>query len=350
MKPILYLLFAALIISGCKKNHQDPQKHSVDVYISGTSVGDVDHWETIAGYWKNGVLTTVDDPAHKSEGYGITVKDNDVYVVGATFDPVKRIMVAAYWKNGAVNLLPGDGNHSSEATSIIINNSDIYIAGSSYLQGEEWERKDVSAVYWKNGERHVMGAFYNVGIEVKGNDIYSAGAMPYAYAKYRAIFWKNGIVTDLAPGQDAYVKDIYIQGNDVYVLGQVKTTAWYAGTYWKNGIPVQLLPDTASFFPRSIVAVNSDVYVGFDVSSGDHSIPYYWKNGNMIKVAESGYIAGLAVNGEDVYVCGILTNNIFPLAFYSVNGVAKPLDGAFLDLETQSKKYATTSGIVIVKH
>jgi hypothetical protein len=118
---------------------------------------------------------------------------------------------------------------------------------------------------------------------------------------------------------------------DVYVAGAESNTNFTDGqaTYWKNGTKVNLPTTAGSFSEANSMFVTDDaVYVaGKDIAEG----VVYWKNGTKIKlagVAEAVNATGIVVNGNDVYVSGIIREAGFSVAGYWKNGVKYILGNA----------------------
>jgi len=156
--------YAVLIENGTPKRLTDGKFHASanSVYVSNTDVYVVGYEENAKGYavatlWKNGTAKRLSDGTTNASATSVFVSvDNDVYVVGKTYDygekdededfiPLED-KVAMLWKNGIPTPLT-DGKLPSSAESVYVVNKDVYIAG---CEGE-------SAVLWKNGQKTVLG-------------------------------------------------------------------------------------------------------------------------------------------------------------------------------------------------
>ncbi len=165
--------------------------------------------------------------------------------------------------------------------------------------------------------------------------------------------WKNGTVMyTFLQIRDLY--DLYVQGNDVYVLGSdTSYTQLYPKRLWKNGVP-QTIPAVNTYPSSVLVTSNSDVYIGmgngklfknnveqplqaptgsiigtvvdifeedgniYALGSRGTSFPYksiLWKNGiqlyelNYSKATNGIDVETIFVSGSDVYVYGSVTYN-----------------------------------------
>jgi hypothetical protein len=87
--------------------------------------------------------------------------------------------------------------------------------------------------------------------------------------------------------QDIAVKDIFVQGSDVYLVGYELIPA--SGTiakYWKNGSPVNLTDGKDYAFGTSIFVQGNDVYVAGviqDINTLSQKL-VYWKNGQIVEL------------------------------------------------------------------
>lgn len=182
---------------------------------------------------------------------------------------------------------------------------DVYIAGTVTAANGKYV-----AVYWKNGLiTRLTDSTSNasaLGVAINGNDVYVAGNIAVGHAT-EAVYWKNGVATIL--GVNTVAKALAISGNDVYVAG-INTVG---AAYWKNGTLTQL-PGKGSLndCEACIVAIGSDVYIAGTINYEAG----YWKNATPVQLSSgtSGNlrISCIAVNGADVYVGGTtdLTSNI----------------------------------------
>ena len=114
------------------------------VYAGGACVTNV----AVAGYWKNGVWTTLPplDVSRYSMVRSLVVSGNDVYAGGYSGNS-SGVAVPGYWKNGVwTALTPLDPMQTSWVTSLVLSGGDVYAAGfnqdSSQLQ---------VAGYWRTG-------------------------------------------------------------------------------------------------------------------------------------------------------------------------------------------------------
>jgi hypothetical protein len=227
------------------------------------------------------------------------------------------------------------------ANAIAVSGNDVYVAGSSivYKPGFSYE----AATYWKNGVAVLLsnpvdktgsgGESFANGIVVDGHDVYLAGlaeAAPLS-GNYSAISWKNGAGTILpipnsrAADYISVAKGIAVQGSDVYISGSITPPSGKLSSpgdvsgpvYWKNGNVVPLANGVTYTYTGGIAVLGSDVYVAGLPYDNDNS-GVFWKNGipttliiNVQPAPHSSLLIqplGIAVFNNDVYVAGCIFN------------------------------------------
>ena len=115
---------------------------------------------------------------------------------------------------------------------------------------------------------------------------------------------------------------------DVYTAGYVVAANTHSvAAYWKNGTLVRLADSTFSSTANAIAVVGNDVYVVGNITNSEQiTIAVIWKNGAMTKLNEdasnSSDARAIAISGSDVYVAGFINNLT---ATYWKNGVATTL-------------------------
>jgi hypothetical protein len=76
-----------------------------DVYIGGDTISSSNTYQAV--YWKNDVVTALNNPSMYSSVLGIAVAGPDLYAVGDYLEG--NTYKPAYWKNGTVNKLSDNG-------------------------------------------------------------------------------------------------------------------------------------------------------------------------------------------------------------------------------------------------
>src|SRR5688572_22601985 len=101
-------------------------------------------------------------------------------------------------------------------------------------------------------------------------------------------------------------KGLYIGGTGMNENGVA------VATYWKDGVPINLsatysdavVYNTSGF---GMAMSGNDVYVCGVLYTSKGNIPAYWKNGqNVVLTPGTGQATGIAVVGNNVYVSGVL--------------------------------------------
>ena len=345
MKSKLYLLAVAIgmiALSSCKKFDNKPitkpKKIDTDVYVSGILF--TKNGNSVAAYWKNGIIHKLTDSSTNDWATAIAVKDSDVYVTGTITNP-DGSNSAAYWKNGQMVVL--DNNAQPTRIALSPCGCDFYIAG--YVKSG----KRFYAAYWKNGIQHRLpsgSAYMNaMDIALQGNDVYVSGFGISASNNQYAVYWKNDSLRFLADSTTlGSAEGIAVQGNDVYIGGFSPSGA----TFWKNGTPTILpeppLPDGSQV--TALVVKGSNVYTS--VSEG--LLSSYWVNTTKLNLIGTQPIEAFDITlvGNDVYVAGWTSvGGKSPIACYWKNGQLVPLPSLTGGSYNQG---AATFGIAVVTH
>ena len=267
-----------------------------DIAISGNDVYVLGHEGILEGiigkspptyYWK---MAQPQTPTLLEVGYGETIavsSNGDVYVGGKRSGTPS----SCYWKNGQQDSLFLAGTDFGDVEDIAISGNDVYMAGVSLSV----------AVYWKNGQKVVLANnASSTGIVVSGNDVYVCG-FTITGGRANAVYWKNGQQIALSaqdvPEQSAYASagsyatGIAVHGNDVYVCGNFVPTSnlWPSAVYWKNGQQIILaaVDDSSGMMgamTRGIAVSGNDVYVCGTTYSSGTSTAVYWKNGQKVEL------------------------------------------------------------------
>jgi hypothetical protein len=194
--------------------------------------------------WKNGIEIPLQFGANiiSSEAVGITVSNNDVYVVGNTYTP-EFYGIATFWKNGVQIALNDPNTSVASAAAITVSGQDVYVAGQTGFSPQ-------SAAYWKNGLVTVFSqnnvSSMATAIQVQNNDVFVAGqAAPSTNGQfqnflYSFVYWKNGSIVNSdwknKPDARLNVGSMNVIDTNVYVAGTFENHP----VYWYNGRLIQL--------------------------------------------------------------------------------------------------------------
>lgn len=327
MKKLILLSNLVLVFISCSSNDSTntvptPISITDNIYISGFERNNNNAY--IAKYWKNGDSFNLTNATGViSSANSIFEENNNLYVAGCSFS--SSVTEPVYWKNNTRYLLPYP-SVGGEADKILISGNDVYISGKTNIKWGKY-----NAVYWKNGILTELTNWTNgthdvntVGIAVSGNDVYVAGNETFNYSS-TAKYWKNGIVHNLSYGTSLVTATgIALMGNDVYVSGFANVGGITTALYWKNDIPINLSDGTHEATTNDILIKENDVYIVGSESNGTTNVAKYWKNNVSVNLANgttSTSTCSISISGNDIYVLGneYIANNTHLL--YWKNGM-----------------------------
>lgn len=185
---------------------------------------------------------------------GLLLSGTDLYAYGSTFGGGHAI----YYKNNQPVMFQLPANTAvAVINGMCISGHDVYACGFLVIGSS------ALPVYWKNGQLTILTPGNNsqaTGIAVQGTNIYVSGYqvtnVDDSGLTKQAVLWKNGVMTELnPPGPDSYTNGVVVSGNDVYVGGRAGPDS-NCTVYWKNGIPVNLkIPTGYAFVNKGITVV-----------------------------------------------------------------------------------------------
>lgn len=233
--------------------------------------------------WKNRVRQqlTQDPFSSITEAYVSVTPAGDVYVAGTERDPLSGAGIIRLWKNGIRSDI-SNASKDAEVTSLYVNGNDVYIGGNQKTIGVI----NTTATLWKNGVPQSLSAATSyfdavLSIQVSGSDVYAA-----IQEGGNGFVVKNG--TKLSqPSGIQYIRDIFLSGNDLYVLGKptITTTA-----VWKNGTLLHNLTYTgySDFYDggQGLFVKDGNVYVSGATLAGSNYNAVIWKNGSIINTID----------------------------------------------------------------
>jgi hypothetical protein len=189
-------------------------------------------------------------------------------------------------------------------------------------------------------------------------DIYAAGVETVG-TEYKAVYWKNGVITHLDSGQyGARATGIAVANGHVYVSGNIGsvTGGYNRATLWTDGTATSLVADDRVSSASSVTVVGQDVYVGGCESARPgvgsfYATAEYWKNGTAVPLVTNttgGCVSAITASGSDLYVLGSINGltpigpNTYanePIVTVWKNSVPQPL--------TDGTTYSTSGGLAI---
>ena len=247
--------------------------HALSVFVYGDDVYVAGYEGDFAMLWKNGVAHKLTDGTVEARANSVFVSGTDVFIAGyeGKYDDTEQI--AKLWKNGVAQNLTV-GAVIAQAISVFVSGKDVYVALNERGPND-------GAKIWKNGELQNLGDAWINSIFVADNDVYVTGSRANRfefeglhYSVPFAQLWKNGVAQNLFEERDvvlaskedlsnvdiSWTNSVFINGNDLYVLGGVgKFGHIGAVMLWKNG-EAKVLHE-GFYGERSIFVHNDDVYV-----------------------------------------------------------------------------------------
>jgi hypothetical protein len=224
---------------------------------------------------------------------------------------------------------------SSEPTPNPIPVSDFFIGGyTSTSPSVEF--------YYKNNVKTSLAVATNElasvrDIYVDGNDVYIAGHV-YVYpatgnSYTQPCYWKNGVKINLpyigVTTEYADTEKVTVANGNVYVVGVVAEnfSAKRQIVVWRNGVIsyITTYSETNSYLPSSICIYNDDIYIGGTEYNGTNINAKFWKNGapTSLTTTNSSYCSNISVNETGVHATfsDFISGGITTTLKYWKNGV-----------------------------
>jgi hypothetical protein len=186
---------------------------------------------------------------------------------------------------------------------------DVYTAGNSgYV-----------AAYFKNGQETLLETYTSSGqsaasdIAVRGEDIYVTGnRYIFNVGNDAACYWKNSVRVDLP--FYGYTTDVLFSGSDVYIsgvsMGSTDHNGLAVGFYLKNDVKTDLVPLTpgAGVNVSGMAVDGDDVYICGYETVGNTKNYLFWKNNHATVLPSDFFPNAVVIKNGHVYLSGHLTN------------------------------------------
>lgn len=231
--------------------------------------------------------------------------------------------------------------------------ADAQLPAFVYRAGLQVQTKGHRAVYIKNTELvplvyHTSASTVANDIYVAGNDVYVVGSVmgegEDASTAVKALLWKNGEVQELAtPSAKSIIAHaVFVSGTDVYVAGNYvpnQPNAKRRAVIWKNGVLINIGESNVITQLEDIFVAGNDVYVVGNENRGGQVIAKYWKNGiatTLSQGEERAYAQSIYVDRSDVYITGYTEDNTAKSMVLWKNGVSTVLASGTATVRGQS--------------
>ena len=189
-------------------------------------------------------------------------------------------------------------------------------------------------------------------------DIYAAGVETVGTG-YKAVYWKNGVITHLDSGQyGARATGIAVANGHVYVSGYIGsvTGGYNRATLWTDGTATSLVADDRESSANSVTVVGQDVYVGGCESAlpgvgSFYATAEYWKNGTAVPLVTNttgGCVSAITADGSDLYILGsINSHTLIGPNTYAQEPVVTIWKNSVPQSLTDGTTYTTNSGLAV---
>ena len=312
-KPIFKkaaVLFALVILTGCKSGEDPAPTFDRDVYIlGGDSFGAATRTDF---YWKNGTRHLISDNNTAFFTNQILVQNDEVIVTGNRFyDSNWR---SNYWSGG--EFFTYSGFEDVTIVFMIFEGQDQYLLG---FTGQAGTREDKTYFYARNGVRTDLPGTTSAqlqGIAVHNGEVHViAEATSATYNDYSPLYWIDGELQNLDTDglMSPRLYDIEIENGNVYLLGSTRDQERAAGNpvIWANGQRTVLNPGLYETTATDLAVENGNTYVlGGGKNDMDERIGFYYEN-NSYHVVNSGdnvsfFQRQIAVVEGHIYIVGIV--------------------------------------------
>jgi hypothetical protein len=232
-----------------------------DVYCVGEERLNIVGSYYYARLWKNGVASSLMVSSSISNlgtnASSVFIQGLDVYAAGNTSDGIFGTVIAGFWKNGVFTSLNNGTGNWAKASSIFVFNNDVYVAGVL----KETQNGPSRAVYWKNGIPVFLTTTTEEGeatsIYVSQGDVYVGGRIGSG-GNYNFVYWKNGTATNLMTtiqgNSNQRINSIFVKNNNVYATGFFISNNQIYSKVWKNGVDM-------NFFNQNINTIATSIFV-----------------------------------------------------------------------------------------
>ncbi len=146
--------------------------------------------------------------------------------------------------------------------------------------------------------------------------VYVGGGERNANNKYVPIIWKNGVAQQLplSAGSEGEVLAIFVDGNDVYAIGNEYTSntlSTYRAAIWKNGVKTILSTNPSN--TKAIYVSNGKPYV----VGMDNGIAKLWYDNTTVDLIDCTGATGIYVKNNEIFISG---NTATGMGFWKNNG------------------------------
>ncbi|MEZ4791886.1 MAG: hypothetical protein R2811_17940 [Flavobacteriales bacterium] len=323
MKRLYLLCLGLAVLTGCKKDEDDPAPSgggggptggNASIHIVGY---DIPSSYLQACYWKDGVRTNLSDGSSDAVANAIAVTDDHVYVVGYMDFAGSVLNIPVLWVDGTVQPLATASGPFDAAVGVDVYNGEVHVVGS---RRHPVSGNDV-ATYWHNGAEQALtdGSSDAVatGVSVDATGVYVSGEMDG-----KAVYWHDGVQVELTDGtHSAAATDIEVENGVVYVCGgEENDSGILQACTWTNGTKSTLTLNGG--LASDLHVVGGDLYVvgRSSITEGDEGFSTYWVNSSSYATANPPNAAFSYSAGAGIWFDGTKV--------HTVSGLYGPLSNA----------------------
>lgn len=256
-----------------------------DVYAAGSMFTNTN---PAAIYWKNANMTSLTNGAKEGSANRIAVSGTDVYIAGVDDGPAME-MKGFLWHNNSATLMSTNPNNSTSfAAAVAISGNDVYVGTTE----TDWTTFQDDSYLWKNGSVYSAMPTLPWKIVCSGVNVF----VTFYKEQIDPFVWKDGqLITFPAPSRGA-ITSIFPVSNDLYACGYILNGTVKKAVFWKNGIVTELTDGIHNATATDLAVVGQDVYVVYnELISQTLQHPYVWKNGVKTLLATNGFATSLVV-------------------------------------------------------
>lgn len=254
--------------------------------------------------------------------------DTTVQVTGLTIEPGEFFLAPSLTRQLTVSIIPANAGNKNLSWSSS-NTSVASVSASGVVTAVGLGTATITAI---SNDNSSVKATTQVAV-LKNYEVYAVGKGSTPSWSRCALYWKNGVQSELAGGlaggypvaSEAFA--IVLSDNDVFIAGNTTNEGlWNIPTYWKNGVPKVVGDPKAGYnsYTRAIAVNGSKVYLsGYAFYNSECPAYCFGRSRAAYFVDDAGTTTqiplynnisstrafGLVLKGQDVIIAGSQAND-----------------------------------------